>query len=555
MKNKIYILLLSVAFFTISFKTFAQLQVLEKTHDVSKKARKGDLSSIDFNEEKGIVELIYILPEKMFAGNKIRSEVYTYNKDLELLSTEQVEVEKEKLVRSRGGKIKEDISYITVDAVPVFAIPMKIAFKKKEVARRFNWLTMRYQVSEKLLDKITPKTAEDEKYTWGYKYDVLQDKSVLVLSGKHKKKTANMTMYYDILRCDVEGNVTVTDSINFKRPYISIYSAPLKDLKDADEFELTRDWIMVFAPAVNKTFPDVKPTLLTYVRISPAGKVLERFEFDSPSNCWQISSALEKDGSVYMYGGAITKSPEKKYYYETYKAKAAMTNLQICKITKGKLDFISSPAIKDLASNQAKPTNQKKAVVFDGKAFQINSLEFNDKGEVLLICQDGLEKKFNTNYMFKFDANGVFKKYYNVILTADGSKGTEGAEKWAEPIQNYFATSGDGKFTYWFMRSTKLVKCKTYTAEAKDADGSGGMAELVGEKTTICFAKRGLDICTINNETGEMSELKALGREKKDEYYLFENAGYVVKMGNFIFTAGENIKGDKIMLSRVDVSK
>lgn len=532
----------------------AQTPILEKSYEVSKKARKGELSGIDFNEEKGTIELMYVLPDGLFSGNKIQSEVYTYNKDLELLNTEKIDIPLTKL--RRGKAVKSDFSYTTVDAMPGFGIPMKVVFKKKEVARRFNWRTMSYQTTEKLLDKIVPKTGDDDRYSYTNKYSVPQDKSVLVISGKFKKKTPNMLMYYALLRCDIEGNVTVTDSINFTRPVTLIYSEPLTDLNEADEFELTRDWIMVFAPVKLKPYENTKISELTYVRVSPKGKVLERFSFDSSSNHWEIGSAFEKEGSVYLSGPAITKDPEKKYHSELYKAKGAQyTNIQICKITNAKLDFISSPALKDFAANQCKPSNQKKPVVFDGKSFVVNPLMFNDKGEIILTCQDGLEKKYNTNYMFKFDGNGTFKKFYNISITADDKKSGDGAEKWAERMENSFIISADGKTTYWLIRSTKTIQCSTSTTAATDPNGNGGMANLSATKTTVCYGKKGFDFCAINNETGELSELKTLGREKKDEFYLFDNAGYSVKMGNYIFVAGETLKGDKIMLSRIDISK
>ena len=43
--------------------------------------------------------------------------------------------------------------------------------------------------------------------------------------------------------------------------------------KDEDEFDLTRDWIMVFAPVKLKPYENVKISELTYVRVSPKGNI------------------------------------------------------------------------------------------------------------------------------------------------------------------------------------------------------------------------------------------------------------------------------------------
>lgn len=531
----------------------AQTTLLEKSFEIERSARKGDLKAVDVNKEKGTIELVYAIPNKAFS-NKIRCEVYSYSKDLDFIGKEDLEFESEKF---KGRRVRKDETYTTIDASPRIGFPVQVVFKKKEVARRFDWLTMSFKTTEKLLDKIIPKTGEDGKYNFTCKYDVLQYKTVLVLAGKHKAKTAEISMKYDILLGDADGNVTVTESLDFDRPVTVIYDGPLTDENEADEFDLTRDWIIVFAPGLAKTFPNVSPTTLTYVRISPKGKIIEKFNIESPSNRWEINSAKEHGGSVYLSGGAITKEPTVKYHSELYNSNKAsvFTNIQICKLTDKKVDFITSPSLADIAAKQSKPTNQKSAVEFDGESVIVKPLVFASNGDILLNCQDNVKKDFANNYLLSFDSKGTFKKYYGVTLAKDEKVNVEQGDIWDVPYQNYYIPSADGKKTYWLMRNTKNALCITTTTEASDPTGARGMSGLSATSVTICRPGFAFDIVSINNETGEMNELKTTGRGDKDEFYLYILATDIQQIDNYLFTVSETKKGNKIMLSRLDISK
>lgn len=575
--------------------TLAQVPILEKPYDVSRKAKNGYLGGIEMNKEKETIDMIYILPSLI--ARKVKTEIYTYDKDLNLLNTVREEEWMDKVkARWKWFNFRGD-RYTTRNLTASVDMTGKVVFRQKEISYSYNWYYGRYTKKVKQLEKIKPKTETDSKYAYRASYEVEADSTVLVVAGRTEKKTHKDYTHFDIISCDNQVNIKTIGTLEFKFPNTVCFSAPLQDDNESlsnDDFP--RDWILVFAPVgMFKDDKDPKPTNYTYVRLSPQGQVVERFNFESKSNGWRILGAYEKDGSVFLYGPGITKDPSEKYIDKLYNnaamapttsaseeekalaaaapaggfgAFAAMsqvdygqtqealnvvldelkyTNFQIGKITDGKFDFISSPNIEEFAQKQAKPADQKKFVEFDGKKFVVNGISFTSSGDIFISGQD-FTKKDNVKiykgiYMFQFEANGNLKKNYGVLVDQKKKKGFFSGSKLTSDMimsDNSIFESGDGKSLYWLLRSAKTVACNS---------------EYVGTvKIETCEPLYGFDYGSINIATGELSEFKTFGDEEKRDFYLFKNTSSY-KMGNNLYFFSETKKGDRILLTKMDLAK
>jgi hypothetical protein len=460
-------------------------------------------------------------------------------------------------------------------------------------------------VNIKQLEKVKPKSEDNLKYFFTSAYEIERDSSVLVIAGKPEKKTHNETMFFDIMSCDNEVNISIVDKIEFSYPQKIVFSAPLQDDNtNASNDDLPRDWIVVFAPSglYNKD-SDPKPTNYTYVRISTKGKVVEKFNFDSPSNGWRVLGAYEKDHSVFMYGSAITKNPNKDYSNDVFKnlqmvattsASASekeeennsgsgilggisaissigskdmgrtqdevdtpldelkYTNIQIGKISNGKFDFLSSPDIEEFEKKQAKPADQKKFITFDGKKFEINGINFTSMGDIFISGQDFTNSKkgriYKGVYMFQFEANGNLKRNYGVKL--DQSNKSSFFNKSPLTSDMYIAYNAiresiDKKSLYWLIKDVKSIR--------EESNTSFVSLSTVRVKTTWTPLYQ-YEYGNINIADGELSEFKGFGDAEKKEFYLFQNTGSY-QMGQYLYFFSETMNGNKILLSRMDLSK
>ncbi|RZL50452.1 MAG: hypothetical protein EOP00_04370 [Pedobacter sp.] len=596
-----------------AFSAIAQVPIIEKDFDISRKSKNGYLGGIDINSEKQTLDMVFVL--RSSTKRKVNREVYTFDKDLNLLNTVKDEQEIEKMKsKYKWFNFKGD-SYISHSLNASANLTGKLVFRKKEITWKYLWLSGGYNKSVKQLDKVKPTTDNAEKYIFrGGSYEVESDSTVLVIAGKQDKKNdfAGSMMHYDILSCDNNVNIKPVGNIDFQYPNVPIYSGPLED----DNQELTnddfpRDWILVFAPqggsGIGK-LADPKPTNYTYVRLNSQGQLVEKFNFNSPTNGWRVLGAYEKDGGVYVYGSATTKDPESKYINQVYKTPlvattsadaeeqkeaaggglgkiglgglgkgismlsgsadmgvnqdavdAALdelkyTNFQIGKISNGKFDFLNSSSIEDFEKVQAKPTDQKKYVEFDGKKFVINGIFFTSAGDILVNGQDFKKVAMGKNkgeriykgvYMFQFDQAGTLKKNYGIFL--DQSK-TSGMFNQA-PITSdmvkttsYIQESGDKKSIYWMMRMAKSIH--------KEVNVDYGFSTKT--TTTTWEPLYNMEYGSINTADGTLSDFKTLGDSEKRKFYLFKNAN-TAKMGNYTFMFSETERGDKVLISRLDL--
>lgn len=580
---------------------FAQVPILEKPYDVSNKAKRGYLGGIEMNKEKETFDMVYVLPSLL--ARKVKTETYTYDKDLNLINTVNEEEWLDKVrTRYKWFNYKGD-NFVYNSLTASIDLTGGLVFRKKATYGTYIWATGSYYRNVKQLEKVKPKTENDLKYKFKCAYEIEADSSVLVIVGKPEKKTNNEYKNFEVMSCDNQVNITTVDKLDFEHPQNVIFSAPLADemTEELSNDDSPRDWIVVFAPSGQyKKDLDPKPTNYTYVRLSTKGKIIEKFNFNSPSNGWRIQGAYEKDGSVFLYGSAITKDPEDTYFEKLYGYKpmvastsasaeekamanatggpgaiagsisafSAMgaqdygqtqdaidvaldelkyTNFQIGKVTNGKFDFISSPDIEEFEKKQAKPADQKKFVKFDGKKFVISGISFASSGDIFISGQDFTKKDdkriYKGIYMFQFAPTGELKRNYGVFVDQKKKSGFFNKSPLTSDMilaSNYIHESADGQNLYWLLKNAKSVK--------KDSHSSWGTT------TTTWTPLYGFDYGAINIGNGALSEFKTFGEDEKRTFYLFNNTDSY-KMGNYLYFFSEDTNGGKILLSRMDITK
>ncbi|MBC7493858.1 MAG: hypothetical protein H7221_02540, partial [Flavobacterium sp.] len=160
------------------------------------------------------------------------------------------------------------------------------------------------------------------------------------------------------------------------------------------------------------------------------------------------------------------------------------------------------------------------------------------------------KKIFKGIYMFQFEANGNLKKNYGVFVDQNKKKGFFSGSKLTSDMviaKNSIFESGDGKSLYWLLRSAKTVECTT------EYIGTNALG-VSNNKIVTCEPLYGFDYGSINIANGELSEFKTFGDDEKRDFFLFKNtSGY--KMGKCVYFFSETRKGDKILLTRMDLTK
>ncbi|MES2426384.1 MAG: hypothetical protein V4560_05400 [Bacteroidota bacterium] len=599
--NKILLTLVAICLVKMAN---AQLPVLEKSYDISRKAKNGYFGGVEINQAKGTFDMIYVLKS---SDRKIKRETYTFDNELNLINTVKDEEDIEKMrIKHKWFNYKGDVR-ITHSLTASASTTAKLVFRKKEITWKYRWLSGSYDKSVKQLEKVKPTSDNSEQYIFrGGSYEVKTDSTVLVIAGKQQKKNdyAGSMMHYQILSCDNNVNITPLAVIDFQYANMPIYSAPLDD-DDAelDNDDNPRDWVVVFAPmggSGTDKIKDPQTTNYTYLRLNTKGEILERFNFQSPTNGWRITGAYEHEGAVYMYGATNNKNAESKYINEVYKFAMVPTtsasdkekeeassgksgslsnmismvggtadmgvtqgqidvfldnlkysNFQIGKISQGKFDFIKAPAIEEFQKLQEKPAGQKKFVEFDGKSFVINGISFSKSGDIFVNGQDFTTSKSKRSYkgvyMFQFANTGDLKRNYGVFLDQSKTSGFfTSAPLNSDNIatRSYMQESGDGNNLYWMMRMARSIHKDTYSY-------TSGLTNVTSSTWSPLYS---MEYGSINIANNQLSDFHTLGDSEKKKFYLYPNISST-RLGNYSLFFSETEKGDKILLSRVDLSK
>ena len=201
-------------------------------------------------------------------------------------------------------------------------------------------------------------------------------------------------------------------------------------------------------------------------------------------------------------------------------------------------------------------------VEFDGKKFETFNIFFTSNGDILINGQDfkvAKSKPFGYDgnagsrlykgvYLFQFDNQGNLKRNYGVVI--EDQKDRAGFFNRSPltadmfPASSYLTESSDKTKLYWNMNVCRAMH------EEENSD-FGFFSTTVTKTWEPLFS---VQYGTIDLNTGATSDFKILGDAEKKSFYLFPSKN-VVKMGQFVIYLSETEKGDKILFSRMDISK
>ena len=582
----------------IASQSIAQtaIDILEKDHGISRKSRKGYLGQVTASNAAGTFDLIFVLKP---TAKKIPFEIYTFDKDLNLIKTTKDEEEREKLNRKwkwfkfKGEDYESKSVYVRAN------MKGQLVLREKSIKWKWSWFRGGYSIKTKTGPQIKPKNEAGEKYDyWGGFYDNDDEGNILVPA--YDKGTDHGSAH--ILKVDGEGEVTDVSKFTMPKNRNPVFSAALEGELNTDGKSEKPDWILLFAASKGSEGSEQD---YTYLRVDGEGVIKEQKEFQVKNAPWYISGAIQKNGEVFFYGPSIDKAKYSskvlgnivpttsdedaedkqigknqgggifgaiKNIKNVVSGEAFLqtqedidkrldemkySNFQIAKISDNKLVYLNNPTIKDINKGVVKPDGQKKESEFDGKKFITTNAQISSDKNFLISGQDfSTDKKLGREYkdvfLLQFDAEGNYKHFYGVKL--DQKKFSKFFHKGLFPQQfnasSMMIESTDKKKMYWMIGECKNIDTDT------DVDVDYNYVTGV-QTTSIRTSQNGLytiQYGALDLVNGTASEFKVLGDDEKRNYYLFPNHN-ALRLNQYQIFISETTKGDRILLSRFDLSK
>ncbi|QHJ07578.1 hypothetical protein [Hymenobacter busanensis] len=377
----------------------AQKLALEKTHNVSGKAKRGFLDDVQVNEAADKLDLTFVTKS---TNRKVKFETYHFDTKFNFQSMEESEQPVERVKRYKGDQY--DVPGVTVEPNMMGTLVLR----RKQAHYTWDWFWGGYNKKIGILEKVKPRGDNGSYYQYAAHTEYDQTGNVVVITSAKDKlgKGADMLrMYkeYHVLKFNKDLDLVSDTPLRFDTPQFVVEAAKLDPRGDRDEdaddsADPEYDLGIVFAP-VNvggKKFADPKATNYTYIRVGADTKQKERVSFQSPNSVWLVNGmATFADGSVAVFGPAndkqddyfneaipnqIASSSIREPLAEKFKAK----NFELLKIKDGAVSFINNTPVDDFEKKLQTPPTQKRTPEYTGKRFKVTSSAVLPNGDLLI---------------------------------------------------------------------------------------------------------------------------------------------------------------------------
>lgn len=543
--------ILTLLLMLVTFVVQAQTIDTEKTYDVSKEAMKGFIQSIERDDAKQRLDVIYRVRAK-----KKQMKFIDYAFDYNFNFIEQTE----HIIDLRGDALQDDeltgkfrpkkfrgeeyeVTGLAVDPNMMGTLVLK----KKVTKFQWNWFQLGYMLTTTTAGKLKATTDDEKKFFYWDHMEDNTDGTAMILVGERAKigskgaeAFAHM-MNYHFLKYDVNLSKLADVTVNFEYPQALVYTYSQPQLDD----EKRTDFIAIFATHKAKRYVGPKiwgpdATEYTYVRVSYEGKLLDKITFNAPNSIWRIDETLfGPDGEVYLFGPA---NDAKDDFFQTQLEyaddKTRWPNFQMAKFHQGKLQFASNNSMEDFKDKLRAQPDGKKGESYSGRRIKFSGSGVNPVTKEIVVGGQNFSMLRNAKLqvigrgyedmvLFHFDANGKLLSQF-VMNKKDKSSGLN---------EHMFEYSTDGKILYWSFFDnvdTKPVRELDVTLEK-----------------VLAMPK----MAKINLVDGSF--------EKYSEYGNKENYAHSTGVLNYLrFTntnqvnyLGENKKGSSLWFARVNLDK
>ncbi len=293
MKKVIFIL----TFLLATTALFAQqFNMLEKTYEITGKAKRGTLVNVKYDNAAGQYKLYYSIQSSATA---ITLQIYTFDKDFNFVDVKNEDVAMDKLndmkktnpldfswVNFKGSSYSVEGNNVEANLLGTLVL------KKKRINYTYNWFNMSYNKSVQILDKVKPKNDEGTRFYYFTHFEDDNNGDLYILCGARDAKKGNDPYKYyrefHILKYDKDLNLIKDLKIPFDFYNGYIYAKGITESTgEESENSSMSEMIFVFAPYdMGKTNRDPDKTNYTYIRVDKDLNLTERIPFQSKAGYW-----------------------------------------------------------------------------------------------------------------------------------------------------------------------------------------------------------------------------------------------------------------------------
>jgi len=504
MKRK-YVLLLGLL---MSFSAFSQKILVEKNYQPDSKANLVNLSEVQVDKANNSMTLFFITKA---TEKRMKAELMYFDLDFNFIKNEKIEEDFEKMKTTY--KLSWDVCpedkkpLLPLETNPVSG---QAVFKKGYIWNYYNWNTGWCEDKFKIEDKVKPKGDDGEAIklvNWCSDREVLAyQRTGTVVAGRGYVARAKVGRVRDLM--EDNGNVIFLGVFYNKKDYENYGKKYTIQKFDASKLEKVTETPLNFdvkaIPLISKILYNGNMAYLfrlanntyEYIEINFNAEIEKRYSFKSDDlSYWSITDMSEFGDDVYIYGRVYSKIQVKEkdlgyvlaapYNFRTSNktmVKGKTTGLQIMKVGKNGIEWLTNNPISELATKFKLPEGEKKsAKPYSGKLLFVSSFFVNSANTDIFISgqsytESNKGRKYETVYMFHFDNQGHIKAHYSMKLAEKNKLAL------AYPADQALIDSKTGKYVYWTVfevAGMKDVRVLYYPRIAKVDLSSASVGQFV----------------------------------------------------------------------------
>jgi hypothetical protein len=542
-------------------------QTLEKTHEISAKSKRGNISNMTYDSTTGEIVLNYMYNTTV--NDEAVYETFKYDDQFEQVDNSLKKGPIKDLSEEAGNSNYKGESY-SAEGLKLgynFSAKMEMAVIKTRTTYNYNWSINDYESSTEEIDRkgLIPEDAAGYIGYLGVE-DLHNGGGLFVTALRDKMfgKGVDRNMQYKKLRfIKMDGNMNVVNEtkLDLEQMHDVVYQKAIYEKSAITSMPKLKGIALILAPVFLKKVTTKPADEWMFLFIDTEGNISKNVDFKVPSTLWDISDIVYNESSdeLYVYGPAnksVNKKGVVKYYKNLNMQSTSTTSiggekkysmLQIMKVKENDVAYVTNESLDEMAAKTYNLKGVSKKRIYKARKFETMGVNYMSNGDFMLYgtnygTQDslGVKSNYKEAVTIHFDKDGGVKKIYAIKPYENNYQNV--------PMTNTIINDKSGKYMYWMLEENAGVK-SSLTSQGTSTKSSGGYSysgSFVWKYKYLLYPR----VIKIDLENATMEEF--IPGDK--DYFLDNKFPFVQTLeGDFIFF-GADKKGKNIWFNKLEVN-
>lgn len=538
-------------------------QNLEKTHEISGKSKRGNITNMTFDTLTGQIELSYMY--NTVVNGEAVYETFKYNDQFEQIDNSIKKGSVIDLNSETENSNYRGESY-SVDGVKLgynISLNMEMVVIATRTTYTYNWEINDYEGKTEEVSRKLVKPHDAAGYL-GYlgAEDLHNGGGVIVAALRDGMFSQNQYKQYKNLRflkMDKSMEVINESKLDLDEMHDVVFQKAIYDESGIAAMPKLKGIVLVLAPVYLRKVTTKPADEWIFLFIDTEGNISKNVDFKVPSSKWDISDIVynEANDEIYIYGPA-NESVDRKGVMKYFKNLRMTTNttssmekkysmLQIMKVKGNEVVYVTNESLDEMAAKTYDLEGVTKRRVYKARKFETMGVNYMGNGDFMLYGTNygskdslGVKSNYKEAVSIHFDKDGGVKKIYAIKPYENNYRNV--------PMTNTIVNDASGKYMYWMLEENGGTK-SSLTMEGESATSLGTYTytgSFVWKYKYLLYPR----IIKVDLENATMEEFIP-----GDKTYFLDNKFpfFQTPAGDFIFF-GSDKQGNNIWFNKLVVN-